>query len=98
MKRIILIAIAMAALVACEKKEETAKTDQPAQPNATATTNTNAPTTLEKPNAQTPTAAAPQIAESDLITPADFEEEAEKAITAKNYKNELKTLETAMTE
>jgi hypothetical protein len=33
------------------------------------------------------------IADSDLSTPADFEEAAEKAITGKSYKAELASLE-----
>jgi hypothetical protein len=33
------------------------------------------------------------ITDGDLSTPADFEETAEKAITTKNYKAELTSLE-----
>jgi hypothetical protein len=82
-----LVACALA-LAACDKPAGT--TDDPASKNAPAETTTaaaTAPTT-----AATTTTVA--IAESDLSTPADFEESAEKAITAKNYKTELKTLET----
>ena len=39
-------------------------------------------------------AAAPVIADTDLSTPADFEEIAEKAISKANYKSELTALET----
>jgi hypothetical protein len=38
------------------------------------------------------TAAAP-IKDEDLATAADFDDEAEKAITAENYKAEVDTLE-----
>lgn len=38
-------------------------------------------------------AAAAAVQESDLKTPADFADEAEKAISPANYKSELDTLE-----
>jgi len=68
----------VALLAACDKSADK-KPDDPAPKNA-------------------PTAAAEAkpvtIDESDLATSADFEEAAEKAIDAKNYKTELATLET----
>ena len=39
------------------------------------------------------TTAPVTIADTDLSTPADFEDTAEKAITKSNYKSELSTLE-----
>ena len=45
-----------------------------------------------KENTPAPTVAS-TIDDKDLATPADFEEEAEKAIDATNYKKELATLE-----
>jgi predicted component of type VI protein secretion system len=80
------ITIAALALAACDKTEE--KKDDPASKNSTTTGATTTTTT-------TPTAApAPVvIADTDLSTPADFEEAAEKAITTKNYKAEIATME-----
>ena len=90
MKSVILAAVCLLALAACDKP---ASTDaKPEDKNATSTT--NATTTTTAAVATTPPAATPvTINESDLSTPADFEESAAKAITAKNYKAELTTLE-----
>jgi hypothetical protein len=87
-KSVILTAVCLLALAACDKPASTdAKPD-----DKNATTTTNATTTAAV--ATTPPAATPvAINDSDLSTPADFEESAEKAITAKNYKAELTTLE-----
>jgi len=41
---------------------------------------------------QSPTAAAP-LKDEDLVTPADFDDEAERSITAANYKAEVDSLE-----
>lgn len=41
---------------------------------------------------QSPVAAAP-LKDEDLATPADFDDEAERAITAANYKAEVDSLE-----
>jgi hypothetical protein len=44
-------------------------------------------------------AAAPvELKDSDLPTPADFDDQAEKDITSANYKAELDTLEKEITE
>jgi hypothetical protein len=54
--------------------------------STTGATTTTATTTATPP-------APVAIADTDLSTPADFEEAAEKAITAKNYKAEIATIE-----
>ena len=38
-------------------------------------------------------AAAASVKDDDLMTPSDFDDEAEKSVTAANYKQELDTLE-----
>lgn len=90
MKSVILAAALLLALAACDKP---ASTDaKPEDKNAATTTNGTTTSTA----AVTTTAPAPMpvtINDSDLSTPADFEESADKAITAKNYKAELTTLE-----
>ena len=71
-----------------------------ANPNGDTNANTNA---IANANAAVNTNSAPArtgtdtIPESDLVTSADFEDEAEKAITSKNYKSELTALETEVT-
>ena len=87
MKRSIITAIAVMALAlaACDKKDET-KPEDPASKNSTTGATTTTATTTAAP-------APVAIADSDLSTPADFEEAAEKAITAKTYKAELATIE-----
>jgi hypothetical protein len=99
MKTTINIAIVLAslALFACDKPED-AKPTEPATPAATAP----APNTLT-PNTPTNTATTAgtqakagdgvTIADTDLVTSADYEAEAEKAITNKNYKTEITSLE-----
>jgi len=80
--------IAIAALAfACDKSNEPKPDDPAAKNGTTGATTTTATTTA------TPAPAPVTIADSDLSTPADFEEAAEKAITAKNYKAEISTLE-----
>lgn len=93
MSRTLMIVVVLGSLglVACEQNKA---------PETTTPTGTTAKTPSETTNAATAnpvTPPAPQavaIADTDLSTPADFEEEAEKAITAKNYKTELASLET----
>ena len=70
---------------ACDDKKPDAKAEDPSVKNATTTASVAATTT-----------AAPEavsINDSDLATPAYFEESAEKAITKATYKAELATLE-----
>lgn len=67
----------------CEKKASEAKVEGPVP--------TNAPEATAK--AAESAAAQPEIADSDLSTPADFEEAAEKEISKANYKEELAALE-----
>ena len=80
---------ALLALAACDDKKPEDKKDDPSVKNATTTTTATASV------AATTTAApaAVSINDSDISTPADFEESAEKAIDKKNYKAELTTLE-----
>ena len=89
MKRSIMTVLAASfLLMACdkpaEKKEEESKN---------ASTTTGAQTAMPTATVA-PAATAPTIADSDLSTPADFEEAAEKAITKTTYKTELASLET----
>ncbi len=101
MKRVILttVAICTMALAACDKPATDSKDDTTSK-NATTTgaATANGATTAAAPTAVTPapTATPVTIADSDLSTPADFEEAAEKAITPKTYKTELASLETSI--
>ena len=89
MNRVMMILAAGAfALLACENKE-TKKEEDPAAKNTTTNATTTAPTTTPTTTPQPVT-----IADSDLSTPADFEEAAETSITKANYKKELASLET----
>lgn len=81
-----LLAASLFAIAACDKPAET-KADDPASKNATTTGATATAVTT----AATPTPLT--IADTDLSTPADFEETAEKAISKANYKTELTALE-----
>jgi hypothetical protein len=93
--RFILTAVCLSALAvaACDKPATTeTKTEDKSSTTVTAGSATGATTTTTT-TTTTPTAAV-TIEDSDLSTPADFEETAEKAITPKNYKAELATLET----
>jgi hypothetical protein len=84
MKRVtLLIGAALLALAACDDKKAETKPEDPSEKNATTTTTASVAATA------TPVA----INDSDLSTPADFEETAEKAISKANYKAELATLE-----
>ncbi|HSO32936.1 MAG TPA: hypothetical protein VLT33_10470 [Labilithrix sp.] len=86
MKSFVLTAALLFALTGCDKPTSTEpKVDDPAAKN---TTTTNAPTTAATAAAQPVT-----IDDSALSTPADFEEAAEKTITAKTYKADLASLE-----
>ena len=95
MNRTTIIAITLSAfaLLACDKEP----TVDSAKPDA-AVTQTS--TGLNNPSVgTTPIVAAPIVvlSDSDLVTAADFEEEAEKSITSKNYKAELASLEVELT-
>lgn len=86
MKNLIVTALCLLALAACDKPADEKKPDEknaPTTTNATATAMT----------APAPAAIPVTIADGDLSTPADFEESAEKAITAKTYKADLAALE-----
>ena len=93
MKNVVLTALAVLgfALAACDKPAE----PKPEDKNATTTTNATSTATGAATGAPTaaPAHAAVTINDSDLSTPADFEETAEKAITAKSYKADLAALE-----
>ena len=89
MKRAILTCICLAALAACDKPAET-KPEDPAAKNTAATTTATAP-------APTTASTASSLDDKDLVTPADFEEAAEKSIDAKNYKAEYASLEQQIT-
>ena len=88
-RALMLLAVGVFALAACDKPStpET-KTDDPSSKNAT----TTGETTANAATAATPTTPT-VIADTDLATPADFEETAEKAISKTNYKAELASLE-----
>ncbi len=90
MKRARTIAMALFALAACDDQKTETKPEDPSAKNATTTTTATVSATAAT------TAAAPatvSINDTDLSTPADFEETAEKAITKANYKKELSSLE-----
>ena len=88
MKNLIVTALCLVALSACDKPADGTK---PEDKNTTSTTNASATAAT---TAAVPVVAAPvTIADGDLSTPADFEESAEKAITAKTYKADLTALE-----
>ena len=91
MNRVITLAgcLALFALAACDDKKPDAKPEDPSVKNATTSASASA-------NVAATTTAAPaavSINDSDLSTPADFEESAEKSITKATYKAELATLE-----
>lgn len=93
MKNLVLTATMLLALAACDKPAETKDGPKPDDKNATTTTNATAAAAATTAATPTPAATPVTIADGDLSTPADFEVTAEKAITAKNYKAELTTLE-----
>jgi len=88
MNRALLISIVLAGFAACDKPApapETTSADQPA----------NKPAVSVTVAAPTPPPSAPvAISDSDISTPADFAEAAEKSITPKTYKQELAMLQT----
>jgi hypothetical protein len=48
----------------------------------------------DKPEGASPSGeAAASVKDDELMTPSDFDDEAEKSVTAANYKQELDTLE-----
>ena len=87
MKNLIVTALCLLALAACDQPADEKKPDEK---NAPTTTNATATTAM---TAAAPAAIPVTIADGDLSTPADFEESAEKAITAKTYKADLVALE-----
>ncbi len=92
MNRTLMTAIVIGSfgLLACEQN----KTPDPSATNTGTTKTPTEQTAAATANPVTPPAPqAVAIADTDLSTPADFEEEAEKAITAKNYKTELASIE-----
>lgn len=89
---IIGITLSAFALLACDK-EPTADSAKPDAAVTQTSTGVNNPSV-----GTTPVVAAPIVlSDSDLVTAADFEDEAEKSITSKNYKAELASLETELT-
>jgi hypothetical protein len=95
MKTLIKITFVLAslALVACDKPQDAKPTD-PATPATTAQATTATNTATNTPGAAQAKAGEPvTIADSDLVTPADYESAAETTITAKNYKTEIASLE-----
>jgi uncharacterized lipoprotein len=86
-KKLIVTALCLLALAACDKPAEEKKPEDKNTP-----TTTNASATVATP-VTAPAAAPVTVADGDLSTPADFEESAEKAITAKTYKADLSALE-----
>jgi hypothetical protein len=85
MKKLLILALPLF-LFACEERKSA-----PAQSNAQSTSTA---ATKEEPKPE-PKAEPKEvvIADTDLSTPAEFEAEAEKAITVRNYKTELTALE-----
>jgi len=95
MKNVIGTAVIVAglALVACDKPQD-AKPNDPATPATTAQATTATNTLTNTPTTAQAKAGEPvTIADSDLVTPADYESAAETAITSKNYKTEIASLE-----
>ncbi|MBX3206669.1 MAG: hypothetical protein KF764_16470 [Labilithrix sp.] len=85
-RALMILAAGLFAVAACENKPST---DKPGEdPSKTPTT-----TGATQPVVTATPVAPPAIADSDLSTPADFEESAEKAISKSNYKAELASLE-----
>jgi hypothetical protein len=94
MRHLTMLAIAATCLglVACDNKQTDQKQTDPAATAAATAANTITAATATA--APTPTPVT--IADTDIVTPADLEEDAEKAITKKNYKTELASLESEM--
>jgi len=90
-RAIMILAAGLFAIAACDKPSTPGtNADDPASKHATTTGATTTAAT-----ATTTAAVAPTVIDdTDLATPADFEETAEKAISKANYKTELASLET----
>jgi hypothetical protein len=84
------ILLSSVVLFGCDKPETSADTKSTETTNAAAAPASAAGNVNANVN---PNAAATPLVDSELSTPADFEEETEKAITSKNYTAELATLE-----
>lgn len=84
MKRVSTLVMLLVALAACEEKKTETKPEE--KPPTTTGAATAVPTA-------TTAQATVTINDSDLSTPADFEETAEKSITKTNYKTELASIE-----
>ena len=92
MKRVsMILGAALFVLAACDDKKPETKTDDPASKNATTSASASAAATTTATTTAAPTTLS--INDSDIATPADFEEAAEKSITKATYKAELATLE-----
>ena len=88
----ILALVAPLLVLACDKPAgDTAPGADPSKQQPVTTAANTATPANATPNAL-PSTAAP-IVEGDIVTAADFEDEAEKSITSKNYKTELSSLE-----
>lgn len=80
------LAASFFALAACDNKPADTKPEEPTAKNST----TNATQPAADP------VVTPTFADSDLVTPSDFQETADKTISKANYKTELASLETAV--
>ena len=88
MKRTTRIAMLCAGLLACSL----VACDKSSSSSGSETTGTAPSATTPPAPAQTPVT----IADTDLVTPADMEPQAETTITSANYKAQLASLETEM--
>jgi hypothetical protein len=93
MKRLMILPLAVF-VFACDKPADKKDDTTTTAASATATPATTATTTTATTAAAAPAPA--DIAEADLVTAADLQDDAEKSITKKNYKTELASLETEM--
>ncbi|MBX3197064.1 MAG: hypothetical protein KF850_10080 [Labilithrix sp.] len=85
----IILVAGLLAVAACENKQPADKPEEDTTSKHATTTGATQVVATTTPAAP----AAPVIADSDLSTPADFEESAEKAISKATYKAELAALE-----
>jgi hypothetical protein len=86
MSRALLVAILPLAILACGKRDYLEAAPAP----VVAVAPSASPTPVAAP------ARAEAVADTDIVTPVDFEDEAEKTITAANYKKEIASLETEL--
>jgi hypothetical protein len=86
---LVLVTATLPCMSGCDKQSTGPDTQTASTTNATTAPASTEAQPAAPPQAQPQTA----IADSDLVTPADFEEDAEKSITGKSYKNELAVLE-----